>query len=197
LIEAMVRALDVPVTVKLRSGWDEDSTNALAVGIGAQNAGAAAVTLHPRSRKKLYSGTADWGLVTELAKHLTIPVIGSGDIISPEDERAVFASSGAAGFMIGRGALHNPFIFSELAAARNGMRRPEASEAERLALLHQYADLLAQDLPSRAHLGRMKNFANRMTVRWSDAALRRSLLRSATVPELLEQARRGFAQRAA
>jgi nifR3 family TIM-barrel protein len=186
LVQAMVDALPVPVTVKTRSGWDEESQNVVEVALRAQDAGASAVAVHPRSRKKLYSGNADWGLVEQVASALTIPVIGSGDIRTPDEERERFTNSGCAAFMVGRGALHNPFVFRELEAARTGHPVLEASKEERITLLADYAQLLAEDMPERAHLGRLKNLANRMTQPWQAPELRSRLLRSTSSLELLD-----------
>ena len=194
LVETMVEGLPVPVTVKLRSGWDEQSINAIEVGRMAQEAGAAAVALHPRSRQRLYSGEADWGLVSELRKALSVPVIGSGDIVEPAD---VDRLTEGGLYMIGRGALNNPFIFRELAAARRGEQLAEASRPERLALLEAYAELLAEDLPDRAHLGRLKNLSNRMTMNWGVDGLRRKLLRAESVAQLLDAVRTAVDERSA
>ena len=115
-----------------------------------------------------------------------IPVIGSGDIRTPEEEQTHYVNSGCAAFMVGRGALHNPFIFRELEAAREGRPVVQASKEERIKLLIDYAALLAEDLPERALLGRLKNVANRMTQPWHAPNLRRRLLRSTSAHELLD-----------
>ena len=121
-----------------------------------------------------------------MANAVDIPVIGSGDIRTPSEEQSHYANSGCAAFMVGRGALHNPFIFRELEAAREGRPVIEASKEERIKLLIDYAQLLAEDLPERALLGRLKNVANRMTQPWQAPNLRRLLLRSTTADELLD-----------
>ena len=186
LAEAMVKALPVPVTVKTRSGWDEETQNVVEIAQRAEQAGVAAIAVHPRSRRKLYSGQADWDLVSEVVEAVGIPVIGSGDIRTPEEEQSHFVASGCAAFMVGRGALHNPFIFRELEAARQGKPVIEASKEERIKLLIDYAQLLAEDLPERALLGRLKNVANRMTQPWRAPNLRHLLLRSTSADELLD-----------
>ncbi|MEE2836983.1 MAG: tRNA-dihydrouridine synthase [Myxococcota bacterium] len=190
LATAMVEALPVPVTVKTRSGWDEANQNVVEIARRAERAGVSAIAVHPRSRQKLYSGQANWSLVAQVVRAVSIPVIGSGDVCTPEDETSLAQASGCAAFMVGRGALHNPFIFRELAAARRGDALPEASKEERIALLVDYARLLAEDLPERAWIGRLKNVANRMTQPWQAPNLRRRLLRSGSAEELLDHVRR-------
>jgi tRNA-dihydrouridine synthase B len=190
LVEAMVKALSVPVTVKLRAGWDENSINAVEFARRAEDAGASAVAVHPRTRRKPYSGDADWSLVAQVAQAISLPVIGSGDITTAKQQKELFETSGCAAFMVGRGAIANPFVFRELAAARAGEQVPQAGKAERITLLVAYAELLAEDLPRRAHLGRLKNFANRMVSPWESPELRRRLLHCDSPERLLDEVRR-------
>lgn len=115
LVEAMVEGLSVPVTVKIRSGWKEAKNNASQVAQLIEEAGAAAITIHPRSRQQRYSKAADWGLVRQLVEERAIPVIGNGDILTYYEADRMQRDSGCASVMVARGALIKPWIFQEIA----------------------------------------------------------------------------------
>lgn len=119
IIAAMVDAVgpEVPVTAKIRSGWDDDHRNAVEVGQALEGAGCAAVAIHPRTRKQGYSGKADWRVIRELKAAVGIPVIANGDIFGVGDADRVVETTACDAVMIGRGALGNPWIFRELAAS--------------------------------------------------------------------------------
>ena len=110
-IEAVVRAVDVPVTVKFRKGWDEKSVNCLEFARMAEASGAAAVAVHGRTRAQQYSGTADWDIIRAVKQAVSIPVIANGDVAEPEDAVRILDYTGADMAMIGRGALGDPWIF--------------------------------------------------------------------------------------
>ena len=114
IVNKVKAATKLPVTVKLRKGWDEQSINALEFGKLMQEAGADAVTLHGRTREQYYSGTADWEIIKELEEKLTIPVIANGEITSFEAAERILDITKADALMIGRGAQGNPFIFKEV-----------------------------------------------------------------------------------
>ena len=114
VLRAVVRNAALPVTVKMRMGWDETSVNYLDAGKMAQDCGAAAVTLHARTRSEMYSGRAHWEAIAELSARLSIPVIGNGDVFAPEDAKALLDETGCDGIMIGRAAQGNPWIFREI-----------------------------------------------------------------------------------
>lgn len=114
IVNKVKAATKLPVTVKFRKGWDEQSINALEFGNLMQEAGADAVTLHGRTREQYYSGTADWEIIKELKEKLTIPVIANGDITSFEAAERILDITKADALMIGRGAQGNPFIFKEV-----------------------------------------------------------------------------------
>lgn len=114
IVNKVKAATKLPVTVKFRKGWDEQSINALEFGKLMQEAGADAVTLHGRTREQYYSGTADWEIIKELKEKLTIPVIANGDITSFEAAERILDITKADALMIGRGAQGNPFIFKEI-----------------------------------------------------------------------------------
>ena len=132
---------DVPITAKIRAGWDETSRNAVEVGRALEDAGVAAIAIHPRTRAQGYTGRADWSVTRALAAAVAVPVIANGDVFSVADADAVVRQTGCRGVMIGRGALGNPWIFDRLAAAYDGASpRPSPVGAARSAFV-------------RAHLG--------------------------------------------
>jgi nifR3 family TIM-barrel protein len=133
IIKAMTQELDVPVTVKLRSGWDSFSVNYLETAAAAVEGGAAMVTLHPRTRTDLFSGKADWDQIKTLKEHLTVPVAGSGDLFSAEDVKRMFNETGCDAVMLARGAMGNPFIFAEtIALLTEGERGVPVTAEQRL-----------------------------------------------------------------
>lgn len=115
IIEAAVRAVSIPVSVKLRLGWDADSINAVEFAKMAESSGAAFVTVHGRTRMQMYSGTADWDKIAEVVNAVRIPVIGNGDVFSGTDAAALAAKTGCAGIMAARGAQGNPFLLRKSA----------------------------------------------------------------------------------
>jgi tRNA-dihydrouridine synthase B len=134
LVRGMSTELGVPITVKIRAGWDDQSKNYVEMGLALQDAGCAAVALHARTRAQGYSGQADWGMITELAAALEVPVIGNGDVRTPADARRMLSETGCSGVMIGRAALGNPWIFSQLRDGNTAVPTPE----ERWALVQRH-----------------------------------------------------------
>lgn len=114
IIEKTVRAIQKPLTIKIRKGFDEDSVNAVEIAKIAEACGASAVTVHGRTREQYYSGKADWDVIAQVKEAVSIPVIGNGDIRSASDIVAISRQTGCDGFMIGRAAQGNPWVFSEI-----------------------------------------------------------------------------------
>ncbi|QFJ54042.1 tRNA dihydrouridine synthase DusB [Pseudobutyrivibrio xylanivorans] len=114
IIESMVKSIEKPVTVKIRKGFDDEHVNAVEMAHVAQESGAAAVAVHGRTREQYYSGKADWSIIADVKQAVTIPVIGNGDILDAKDVIAMKEQTGCDGFMIGRGAQGNPWIFHQI-----------------------------------------------------------------------------------
>ena len=124
IAEAVVDAVDVPVTVKLRRGWDKGSVNAVELAARLEAAGVAAVAVHGRTRAQMYGGQADWITIRQVKEAVRIPVIANGDVFEPEDAARILRFTGADMAMIGRGAFGNPWIFERAAAAIEGRDIP-------------------------------------------------------------------------
>lgn len=116
MTDAIVKTVNIPVTVKTRLGWDEDNKNIIEIAERLQDAGIKALTIHGRTRAQLYKGKADWTLIGEVKNNprIKIPIIGNGDIVSPEDAKEAFDKFGIDGIMIGRGAIGKPWIFRDI-----------------------------------------------------------------------------------
>jgi nifR3 family TIM-barrel protein len=146
LVESIIRAVrgatHLPVTVKIRSGWDDAQRDPLTIALRCREAGAQAITLHARTRTQMFSGKADWDEIAVVVERLDVPVIGNGDIQTPEDVLAMRRHTGCAGIMIARGSFGNPWIFAQgrdLLAGRP--TRPEPGPAERFAVALEHARL--------------------------------------------------------
>jgi tRNA-dihydrouridine synthase B len=162
IIRAVVGATHLPVTVKTRSGWNEDARDPVGIALRMQDAGARAFTLHARTRTQMFGGRADWDEIARVVEALEIPVVGNGDINSADDVVRLKAHTGCAGAMIGRGAFGNPWIFRDAQALLAGLPRPAAPDAEerfRVALEHARLAIRLQGdtrktmLEFRKHLG--------------------------------------------
>lgn len=125
IIEGIYKSVSVPVTVKFRKGWDRGSVNAVEFAKMAQEAGASAVTVHGRTRSQMYSGEADWSIIAEVKKAVSIPIIANGDVFEPQDAVKILEQTKADMVMIGRGSLGNPWIFERAEAALQGEKIPE------------------------------------------------------------------------
>ena len=143
--EAAVKAVDVPVTVKMRIGWDDDHINVVDFAKRIESTGVAAVAVHGRTREQMYMGRADWSYIKAVKDSLSIPVIGNGDVWTPEDALRMMQETGCDAVMIGRGAQGNPWIFERTNHyLRTGELRPEPTYLERLDMLLKHFELLCR-----------------------------------------------------
>ena len=146
IVRSVVRAVNVPVTVKCRLGWDKGSINVLDFTKRMEDAGAAMVAVHGRTRSMLYSGTADWDMIHKVKEQLSIPVIANGDITDGQAAVRCLKRTGADGLMIGRGTFGDPWIFEEVQAALHGEAYPgRPSLADRVAVALEQFRLSEQD----------------------------------------------------
>lgn len=143
IVAAMVQSQNKPVTVKIRKGYDDNTLTAIECAKQAEKNGAAAVAVHGRTREQFYSGKADWNIIQEVKAAVGIPVIGNGDVNSPEDAVAMFQQTGCDAVMIGRGAQGNPWIFARVARyLKTGELLPEPTIDERIAMAICHAQML-------------------------------------------------------
>ncbi len=143
IVKAVVERVQAPVTVKMRKGWDESSVNAVELARLVVDAGAAAVTVHGRTRSQFYAGKADWGIIAAVKKAVDVPVIGNGDIRTPQDAASMMKETGCDAVMIGRAALGNPWIFSQTVHyLETGVLLPGPTLKERVAKALRHFELL-------------------------------------------------------
>ncbi len=183
ILKAVRAAVSIPFTCKFRTGWDDRSIVVAQMGRIAEDCGLQGVSLHGRTRQQGYAGKADWDRIAELKQAVTIPVVGNGDVFSPEDCARMFRHTGCDGVMIGRAAATNPWIFRQIQQyARTGSYQP-ASERQRYELLLLYYRTLLDDAGkiSGSPLGKMKQFATHFTRGMRDGSnLRKRVHRAAT-----------------
>jgi tRNA-dihydrouridine synthase B len=141
----VVESAPCPVTAKIRSGWDKDSINAVEIAKMIEDCGVSAITVHPRSRSQGFSGVSDWNIIADVKRAVGIPVIGNGDVNTPEDAKAMLDLTDCDAIMIGRGALGNPWLFSRaLTYIETGIIPSSPSEYERLIQLMEFARMLVE-----------------------------------------------------
>lgn len=175
--EVIAAVKPLPVTLKMRAGWDEDSLVMCELGRSAEAEGIAALALHPRTKKQGYSGSAPWARIAELKQSVKIPVIGCGDVLTPEDALRMQTETGCDAVMIGRGALANPWIFSQTVEFLKTGRYAEVPLEEKLRFMARHG-ALSLSMEPKAHkaLGRMKGLAGQITRGMPRGALLRNRL---------------------
>lgn len=143
IVSSVVSAVPVPVTVKIRSGWDANSINAVEVAKICESAGASAITVHPRTRSQLYSGKADLDIIKQVKENLSIPVIGNGDIVDIESAKHMLEYTNCDAIMIGRGVLGNPWLIKEIDTyLKTGKIIPKPTYKERINMCYHHLNYL-------------------------------------------------------
>ena len=142
IVSSVVSTVNVPVTVKIRSGWDSNHINAVEVAKVIEKAGASAICVHPRTRSQGYSGKADWNIIKEVKENVSIPVIGNGDIKSPEDAKRMLEETKCDAVMIGRGVLGNPWLIKNIVNYLDGKEVIDVSIVDRIDMCLKHLKLL-------------------------------------------------------
>ena len=187
ILKVIRAATTLPFTIKIRAGWSEDEIVSLRVGKMAEENGVNAISIHPRTRIQGFSGHSDWSLIGELKASLRIPVIGNGDIVTPDDAFRMMRETRCDGIMIGRGALGNPWIFRQIDEIRHGLPPSKPAGEDKYVLIKSYFQLLFEEETPGA-IGKMKQFASWFThaVPYG-AALRKSIYETKSTEEVMER----------
>lgn len=158
IIKAVVGAVNVPVTVKIRSGWDQSSINAVEIAKIAEANGASAITVHARTRAQGYSGKADWNIIKEVVNAVDIPVVGNGDVISCYDAKKMLDETGCSAVMIGRGLLGNPWLIKECVEYLESGKLPEVIDYnEKIDMMEYHLNKLCEDKTEKQAVLEIRN----------------------------------------
>lgn len=160
IVESIVDIVPIPVTVKIRSGWDKNSINAIEIAKIAEDAGASAITVHPRTKDQGYSGKADWSIIKEVKDNVNIPVIGNGDIKSCFDAKGMLEETNCDAVMIGRAALGNPWLIRDCVNyLEDGTLPKEVTIEERMGMLKRHVSLLVENKGEDVAIPKMRTHA--------------------------------------
>lgn len=160
IVKSVKEAVNVPVTVKIRSGWDDNHINAVEVAKVCEKAGAEAIAIHARTRSQGYTGKADWDIIKKVKESVSIPVIGNGDVTSPELFKKMLDETGCDAVMIGRGALGNPWLFKQIKEfIHDGFVTTHPTFKDKIDMIKRHYELLLKDKPEKLALLEIRSHA--------------------------------------
>jgi len=188
ILRRVRRAISIPLTMKIRTGWDDASINAVEVGRLIEDCGGDMVAIHGRTRMQGYSGRADWETIAAVKRAVSIPVTGCGDITTPEQAAERLSQTGVDAVMIGRGAIANPWIFRQTAELMRGEDQYQPPLEEKQRVLHRYHELMRDEMPEKGLTGKLKQMCGYFTHGLAGGArLRERVFHSQTIQEIYDQ----------
>lgn len=187
ILKAVKKAISIPLTLKIRAGFDDANINAVEVAKMAEQCGVQHIALHGRTRTQRYTGLANWDLVKQIKEAVSIPVSGNGDVTSVENALQRFKETNCDGILIGRGAMQNPWLFRQIQDAIEGREIFEPTLTEKQEVLLEFFEYLREDMTELAALGKMKQLAGQFTKGLRGGAkFRQTLYHSHSAEEILD-----------
>ncbi|MGH9760297.1 MAG: tRNA dihydrouridine synthase DusB, partial [Blastocatellia bacterium] len=187
ILRRIKAAVSIPVTMKIRTGWDDNSINAVEVAKIVEGCGGSMIAIHGRTRVQGYSGRANWDIIAKIKESVSIPVVGCGDVMTPAEAIQRFQETGVDGVMIGRGAIANPWIFRQTAETMRGESPYQPPFDEKHRVLHRYHELLRDEMPEKALAGKLKQMCGYFTHGLEGGArLRERVFHSQTITEIYD-----------
>ena len=187
VVRETVKAVKIPVTVKIRAGWDRDSINAPELAKRLADAGASMICVHGRTREQMYTGKADWSVIRAVKQAVDVPVVGNGDIFCAEDALRMYEETGCDGIMVARGAQGNPWIFAELQAAADGREYVPPTAEERFDVAMEHARGLVEDKGERVGIAESRKHLSWYLHGVRGAAAARNAIMQASSMQEIEQ----------
>lgn len=188
ILKEIRKAIKIPLTIKIRAGFYDHAINAVETARLAEACGVEHIALHGRTKEQGYKGRADWDLVRQIKENVSVPVSGSGDVVTVEDALARWRETNCDGILIGRGAMANPWIFRQVEDALKGREIYQPTLEDKRAALLEYFEMLREDMPEIPAIGKMKQLAGQFTRGLHGGALfRTTIYHSHSVAEILDR----------